>query len=413
MGKRLQERTTGLQGRYMKRGSFLIVIVLFLVALLPNFKIWAQDTKPAGALEANKENSEIYGYDMRTASNSDAQKPKITEVTPEIPRTYYHFKDGRGLFYYNGKCGYLGADGRLIIEPEYSRGTLFAEGVALVEDTNSNLIILDKAGNEAFVSKEYKFPGTGGYFNNGTAILESKDNKHFVIINKSGKELGVIQKTGYVPRGKLSNGVIVWSLNNSNKIKLTDVTGKELSKEIITGFGANNFPQLNFNDKLLAIPDFDKSWNVIDTTGKKVFKENFEVLGQPSEGLIAFKRYGKWGYIDYKGKISIKPQYDSAHDFSNGLAAVSVNGKVGFIDKNNKMIIAPKFNAEPRLNLTSIEYYQFGSKGVAIIPDNNGTVIDKSGRVLLSANSGTTILYQGDGIICFYSNEKCKLYKFQ
>lgn len=412
MEKRLHEKVPGLKDRYIKRGSVLIVIVLFLVAVLPNFKIWAQDTKPAGASAANTENREIYGYDIRTASNSNTQKPKISEVIPDIPTSYYIFSDGMGLFTYNGKCGYIGTDGKVVIEPEYNRGILFSEGVALVEDSDKNLVIINKAGKQLFISNEYNLPNDG-YFQNGAAIVQSKDNKRFVIINKAGTELGAVQKNGYVPKGNLSNGVIVWGLNNSNKIKLTDVTGKELKNEIVTGFGANNMPKLNFKDNLLAVPDFDKSWNVIDKAGKKVFKKNFEELGQPSEGLIAFKKYGKWGYVDYKGKIAIKPQFESAHDFSNGLAAVRVNGKVGFIDKNNKMIIAPRFNAEPKLNLTSIEYYKFGSKGVAIIPDNNGTVIDKSGKSLLSANSGTTILYKGDGIICFYNNGKSKLYKFQ
>ncbi len=372
-----------LSTRCIKRGYILLLSILILVSALSSYGV-------------------------------SAQKPKIIEVKPEIPTSYYSFSDGMGLFTYRGKCGYLGADGKVAIEPKYNRGILFSEGVALVEDVNKNLVIIDKKGKELFTSKEFNLPDlTDGYFQNGAVIVPTKDNKRYVIIDKAGKELGTVQKNGYVPKGKLSSGVIVWGLNNSNKIKLTDETGKELTNEIVTGFGANNMPKLNFKDDLLAVPNFDKSWNVIDIAGKKVFKDDFEELGQPSEGLIAFKKYGKWGYMDYKGKISIKPQYESAHDFSNGLAAVSVNGKVGFIDKNNKRIIAPKFNAEPKLNLSSIAYYQFGSNGIALIPDNYGSVIDKSGNVLLKAASNTTILYKGDKVICFFNNGKSKLYKIQ
>jgi len=194
---------------------------------------------------------------------------------------------------------------------------------------------------------------------------------------------------------------------------------KELTEDIITCFTTNCIPELNFNDNLLSMSDtrgIDRSWNVIDATGKKVFKDNFEELGKPSEGLIAFKKYGKWGYVDYKGNVSIEPQYESAHDFSNGLAAVRVDGKIGFINKKNNMIIAPQFQAEPKpftsaglLPLTG--YYQFDANGIAVVPDNNGSFIDKSGNVFLSAERPAIIRY-GDGMVyfCYAENER-KLYR--
>lgn len=345
-----------------------------------------------------------------TTSKTLEKKLNFIEITPEVPNQYYIYTDGMGFFTYNSKCGYLGKDGKVAIEPKYKEGTLFSEGFAIVEDVNENLIIIDKQGKEVFTSAKYKLISRkSSRFNEGVAILYKKINKQYVIVDTTGKELSVMEQNSFIPQGMPSCGVIVWSGLNSNKIKLTDVNGKQLVKEITTGYGANNMPQLYFNDNLLSIPNFDNTWNVIDTSGNKIFKDNYEELKQPSEGLIAFKKYAKWGYIDYKGNVKIEPQYEDAKGFSNELAAVKVNGKIGFIDKENKMVIKPQFQPESSINATI--FNQFDKNDVAIVPDNNGSVIDKLGNVILSPNKLANIFYEGDGIICFYNKESSYLYK--
>lgn len=335
----------------------------------------------------------------------------VVEITPEVSNEAYMYSDGMGRFSYNSKVGYLGIDGKVIIEPKYeTSSTIFSEGLAIAEKMEGGLAIIDKNGKEVAANSAYRPITSCGEFSGGVAIVYSITNKTYAGIDTTGKVLFELE-SAVKPAGVFSNGVLVCVALNSNSVFVIDQTGKEVVPSLKTGYGPNNIPDLKYTDNFLALPDFDRTCNMIDTTGKRQFEENFEELKQPAEGFIPYMKYSKWGYIDYMGTVVIEAQYENAYSFSNGLAAVQVNGKIGYIDSENNMVIEPQFQIEPQVNTIFPLLFKFNDDGLALVPDSDGSLIDMQGTVVLSAPERANIFYSGNGMICYANGGKSYLYK--
>lgn len=398
--------------------ALLLCIILLLSLASCSSKNTDRSTNPA---DKNDVKNTATAADAKNSATAAIEKTmKFVEMTPEVPNQYYAFSDDMGMFSYNSKWGYLDRNGKVLIEPKYKMANSFSEGYALVKNKDDKVVILDKKGNETVLNDKYDM--NAGYlttdnhysFHEGLAVVLIKKSASYAVIDTTGKEIFVMDKGGtygYSPKGYYSGGVMVWmSFSNFDNalIMITDKMGNVVARELKTGYNTNAMPTVHFTDNLLALPNPDNTWNVIDTNAKKVLSEDFEKLKQPSEGLIPFLKYAKWGYIDYKGKVVIEAQYEDAFSFSNGLAAVKMNGKIGYIDASNKMVIQPQF-AETKFS--TVTFHVFDKNGVSVVPDNNGSVIDKTGKVLLSSAFAANIMYDGNGIICFYNGNKSGLYK--
>ena len=77
----------------------------------------------------------------------------------------------------------------------------------------------------------------------------------------------------------------------------------------------------------------DPVWSEID--GRTVYRETRHF----SEGLLAASLEGRYGYLDPRGGWAIEPQYEDAQPFSGGLAAVCRDGKYGYIDRGGREVI--------------------------------------------------------------------------
>lgn len=422
----------------MKRLLSFLIVLSFLVLTLTGCQQGQQTNsstpvegtqKPVSSVEQSSvtSQSQTTGSSVKdTGSQSSPQKSepkaeepngippaKVVEITPEVPDQYYIYKDGMGYFTYNSKCGYLDRDGKVVIEPKYTDGTLFSEGYAAAQTTDGSFVIIDKKGSEVFKTDKYRLIDNSPYneFHENAIMVSSKDGKKYVLIDTSGKELFSVVPDSNAPNGVLSCGVIVLAVRNGKEIMVIDSQGNEVAPSVKTGFDSDDIPALNYTDNLLAVSNPDKTWNVIDKTGKKVFQQDFEQLKQPSEGLIPFKKYNKWGYLDYKGNVVIEPKYEDAYSFSNGLAAVKVNGKIGFIDSKNNMKIEPRFSANNQISTTTL--FEFDENGFAIVGDNNGSVINLRGDIVLPGPFRAYVHYEGDGMISYYNGGSSKLYRLK
>lgn len=94
----------------------------------------------------------------------------------------------------------------------------------------------------------------------------------------------------------------------------------------------------------------DKSpgtYGVIDTTGQFIIPPNYQWLGTPSGGRVAFSSSTntelEYGFLNLKGEVVIEAHYSTPSQFHEGLAAVKINGKMGYINTDGKMVIPAKY----------------------------------------------------------------------
>lgn len=149
----------------------------------------------------------------------------------------------------------------------------------------------------------------------------------------------------------------------------------------------------------LAVVELDGLYGIIDKNGKEIVPALYQEIKDFSEGLAVVKLNDKYGFINRAGKLVIPLKYNSAESFSNGkayvkyanknmyisvageeyeqigdfsegLAVVKSNGKYGFIDKTGKEVIPLKY-----------DYAEDFYKGSAIITwkEKKG-LIDRMGR---------------------------------
>lgn len=105
-------------------------------------------------------------------------------------------------------------------------------------------------------------------------------------------------------------------------------------------------------------------WEVIDRTGAKISKEQYDFLRDFHEGRAAFNRggiwkrnsydtdnmpkliAGRWGFLDVNGNEIIPGQYDYVYDFDGGIAKVRQGERVFYINLEGKEVPAPAAKAK-------------------------------------------------------------------
>ncbi len=301
----------------------------------------------------------------------------------------------------NDKRGYIDANGRIVIKPQFDGASPFSEGLAVVATSENGYAegYIDSTGAEIIKPR----------FDKATDFSEGRA---LVGFDQSKKEIKIGDKT-YVTSS--SHPSYLWGY--------IDRTGKYVAPPI--------YPQaLGFSEGLAAVQLPDGRWGYIDKAGSLVIKPQFQSASSFSEGLACVIIDKKYGFIDHIGKIVIPPHFtgpgifteglasvriggkvldpgfglvigplggryvyidkagkevitlganvENANPFSEGLAAVEIKGYWGFIDKRGKIVIEPQFGGQPSF-----------SEGLAfvIIRDGGGIgFIDKTGAIALKPN---------------------------
>lgn len=75
----------------------------------------------------------------------------------------------------------------------------------------------------------------------------------------------------------------------------------------------------------------------------EVLPQDYEDLGEFSEGLAPVRVQGRWGFMDRKGVMKITPTYTSVSPFDYGYAVVGTEKGYGLIDKSGDLRLLPKF----------------------------------------------------------------------
>lgn len=248
------------------------------------------------------------------------------------------------------KWGYVNAEGKYEINPQFSYAGFFIDNIALVASADKYGYIDEKG--KFLINPQYK---DASDFSEGLAAVVSENGK-IKYINKKGDIKIELKDAEYA--GNFHNGLA--------KVKIND------------------------------------QWGFIDNTGKIVINPQFYQVIDFTDGLSAFSKKDEkgeilWGYIDKTGKIIINAQFKSVEPFTDGLAAVSIDGKqFGFVDKTGKYIINPQFE----------EVTSFFNEIAAIKQGNSWGIINTEGKIIINPQFDEIILPASNDLIAVQSDEK-------
>lgn len=125
---------------------------------------------------------------------------------------------------------------------------------------------------------------------------------------------------------------------------------------------------------------------------------DFEI-GEPSEGMIAFRENNLWGYMDYDQKVIILPQFEKAYCFNEGYAKVVKDGKVGYINNQGAIAIECMFDSGgsvcDRLIVVQKEKYY------GIIDIEGNEVLEINYDFIEESHNGDYIIWKDKKAGCF------------
>lgn len=209
------------------------------------------------------------------------------------------------------RFGFIDKTGKEIIPLKYSSADKFSEGLAPVKNELGKIVFIDKTGKEV-IKTIYTEARS---FSNGLAA---------VLLNK---KMGFIDKNGTVVIPIIYEAVkdfeddCTLAMIDGITVQI-DKTGKELPM-------INEFGYVDRMQKKVVIVPTEFNTGTGFTSDGIAFVTNF--------------KNGNTGAINYKGNFLIPMRYYEIRKLSNGLYAIKENNKVGVTDKKGKILIYPKF----------------------------------------------------------------------
>lgn len=224
----------------------------------------------------------------------------------------------------NGKWGFLSADGKLLIDPQFESATDFENDRSIVQQKGL-FGLINTAGNVILKPEHLRLEYLKGAEN--TYLSYETKKEKFGLINQDGKNITSIS---YDKIFQFSDG---------------------LARVMQNG----KYGYIDENDKIIIAPQFD---NALDF----------------SEGFAAVMIKNRWGYIDKTGTQRILPTYITAGNFKDYLAPVFKDGKNNYISQEEKILISFPFN---RCNEFSNGY------AIVLSQDNRYGLIDQLGNAII------------------------------
>lgn len=264
---------------------------------------------------------------------------------------------------YDGvQWGYIGANGRTLLDFIYEEAVCFSGSYAVVKidgvytliDKNGYWNAVDKNGIEEVLSFA------------GARMVGVKDGQYAIYSNGFRK----LTEESYDNIYLSENGVAAvckdgrWALLDNQLEAITDYRFKDV---VVNSRG------LVFGGNYGVVAD-ESGYFLVNQVGEPCFTERFTNAKGMEGGLFAVANAsGKWGFANEKGELVVDYQYDDAYSFSDRLAAVQKGDKWGYINRYNTMVIeAQLFQAQPFLagkaivkdvvgnvKILTLKYYSF------------------------------------------------------
>lgn len=253
---------------------------------------------------------------------------------------------------YNGETwGYIGKNGRTILDFIYEEATRFSGKYAVIK-TEGVYRLIDKEGNWNAVDKNGLDQVTAI---EGTRLVGVKDGKAGVYSNTF---VPVTEET-FDQVYLNDNGLIV--VEKEGRWAILDSEMKPVTDYIFTDIAVNSRGQVF--GKGYAVAADESGYFLMDEKGKPCFEERFANAKGMEGGYYAVSdSSGKWGFADEKGQVFIDCQYEDVYSFSNHLAPVKYAGKWGYLNQSGTWAIEPQFQmAYPFLEGKSLVVDDLGS----------------------------------------------------
>ncbi len=328
-----------------------------------------------------------------------------------------NFSEGLAVVKTNGKYGYINKSGTLTIAARFDDALPFHEGHAVVE-LKGKLGMINRSG-EFIIPAQFEDLGNltdglayflrdslYGYFDskgivripptftdafdyqNGKAIVSL--NHFFGLIDKYGTtfipmkydDLRPYQNQIFLAMSNDSWGLISISGDTILPFEFEYIGAMSCNRALVVKNDQFNFVDPNGNSILdtwlvpyseyrqlanykngFARIEVEQKYILIDTTGKRLFAQPKENLGDYSE-LIAVSKAGKWGYYTPSGVLTIPHNFTLAGSFSKGFAIAGIDPFYGLINKQGQYILEPYYEDLTFLNDTLLIAKSHGNYGL-------------------------------------------------
>jgi hypothetical protein len=373
------------------------------------------------------------------------------EVVPFKYEEVEDFKEGLALVKMNDKYGYINKSGKVVIQPMYDDALAFNEGHAVVE-FKGKLGMINRNG-EFIISPRYEDLGNlnnglayflldslYGYFDSkgiqrippkfteafdyvdGKAIVSQSD--HYGLIDAFGttyipmkyEELRRYNKDTYLAMFDEYWGLITLKGDTILRFEYDYIGEIYCNRAIVEKEDAFNYVnpqgvvlltewlptyaeyrQLAQFKNCYAKIEYAGKYNLVDTTGKKLFVQPKENLGDYSS-LIAISKAGKWGYITPAGAQAIPYNFTLANSFKGNYAIAGNDPFYGLINKTGQFVIQPYYEELTYLNDTLLIAKSRGNFGVLNL--NGDTLlnfvyikIEPINDIVVKIEQGTAVFY--------------------
>jgi hypothetical protein len=257
--------------------------------------------------------------------------------------------DGLAYFLKDSLYGYFDSKGIVRIPPTFTDAFDYQAGKAIVS-LNDFFGLIDKYGT-TFIPMKYD---DLRLYKDQTYLAMSND--YWGLISISGDTILPFE---YDYIGTMScNRALV---EKEELYNFVDPNGDLILTTWLVPF--SEYRQLAVFKNGYARIEVDQKYILIDTTGKRLFAQPKENLGDYSE-LIAISKAGKWGYYTPAGVLTIPHNFTLAGSFSKGFAIAGIDPFYGLINKQGQYILQPYYEDLTFLNDTLLIAKSHGNYGL-------------------------------------------------
>ena len=263
-----------------------------------------------------------------------------------------NLESGLAYFQEGELYGYFDEKGLVRLQPQFTDAYDFKDGRAIVS-YNDYYGVIDLFGT-TYVP--YKYEDVAAY---GVGVYKARLRSNWGIINEKGD---TIVPFIYDYIGEMHDNRAL--VERGGEFNFITQKGKLILDKWIPDY--SEFRQLARFRNGYAKINYEDGYNLVDTTGKRLFPRNQLDVGQFGE-LIAVKKGKTWGYLTKTGSVAIPNTFSLARSFEGKYALAGAEPLWGVIDKKGKYLIEPYFEQLSFLNDSLIVAKSRGSYGILTI----------------------------------------------
>ena len=235
------------------------------------------------------------------------------------------FSNGRARVMVGNLFGYVDTSGQLLIQPIYSRGWNFDEGVCIVE-YQDKLGVIDLEGGTILKTEYDQIKKSS----EKQILLCKKGNTSFAL-DFSGKELLKLDAAKMVE----SNGESI-SIREGDKMYLVKIPNAT--------FKTKPFVNIVYLGKDLWAGRLDKGYHLLNKEGTIMSDTSYTQINKFSDGFAAYSKGDYWGYLDTSGHELTGEIFGLAWDYKEGLARAAFKEGIAFINASQELAFYPPDN---------------------------------------------------------------------